>query len=245
MGVPPGWNTSTTERDSFMSKTSKRFQASAKLVTTGKVYDLKQALELIKQMPATKFDAAVELHLNLGVDVKQANQQVRGSVVLPHGTGKAKRVAVFCGEDKVKEAKDAGAALVGGVDFIKDIQQTGKCDFDVAIATPDMMKNMAPIAKTLGQKGLMPNPKTETITKDVGKAVEALSKGKVSFKTDDTANVHQAIGRVSYDVEKLMENATTFVEAVKRVKPSGAKGTYIKKAVVCSSMGPAVSFMVS
>jgi large subunit ribosomal protein L1 len=228
-----------------MGKTSKRFAAARKLVEPGKSYELKQALALIKQMPQTKFDAAVELHLNLGVDVKQANQQVRGSVVLPHGTGKAKRIAVFCNEDKAKDAKAAGATLVGGAELIKEIQQTGKCDFDVAIATPDMMKLLAPIAKTLGQKGLMPNPKTETIVADVGKAVEALSKGKVSFKTDDTGNMHQSIGRVSYDTEKLTENATTFLDAVKRVKPASTKGTYIRKAVVCTSMGPAVPVMVN
>ncbi len=228
-----------------MGTSAKRFATAAKMVESGKAYDLKQAIALLKQMPQTKFDATVELHLNLGVDVKQANQQVRGSVVLPHGTGKSKRIAVFCGEDKVKDAKAAGATLVGGAELIKEIQQTGKCDFDVAIATPDMMKLMAPIAKTLGQKGLMPNPKTETITADVGKAVEALTKGKVSFKTDDTGNMHQAIGRVSFEEAKLAENAQAFVDAVKRVKPAASKGTYIRKAVVCTTMGPAVPLMVN
>jgi len=223
-----------------MSNSSKRYQAAKKLITPGKTYDPAEAVGLIKSQPATKFDASVEVHLRLGIDVKQANQQVRGSIVLPNGVGKQKRIAVFCGEDKVKEAKAAGAAIVGGEDLIKEIQTTGKCDFDVAVASPDMMKLMAPIAKILGQKGLMPNPKTETITPEVGKAVENLNKGKISFKADDTGNVHQMIGKVSFEADKLLENFSTFVDAIKRAKPAASKGTYIMSLTITTSMGPGI-----
>src|SRR3989338_5369286 len=200
-----------------MSKKSKRFKQAASVIEVGKHYGVKEAVELIKTMPPTKFDQSVELHLKLGVDTKQANQQVRGSVVLPSGLGKTKRIAVFCGDDKAKEAKDAGATLVGGEDLIKTIAQTGQCDFDVAVATPDMMKKMAPIAKILGQKGLMPNPKTETISNDVGKVV------KVSLAPD-----------------KLQANIEALLQAVKKAKPAGAKGTYMQNAVLTSTMGQAV-----
>lgn len=224
-----------------MSNRSKRYRESKKLVEVGKAYDIAEAIGLIKQMPPAKFDASVELHLRLGIDIKQANQQVRGSVVLPHGTGKKRRIAVFCGEDKQKAAKAAGATIVGGEELIKEIQTTGKCDFDIAIASPDMMKLLAPIAKILGQKGLMPNPKTETIAPDVAKAVEALGKGKVSFKADDTGNLHQMVGKLSFEPQKLQENVAAFIDAVKRARPAGAKGSFIMSAVLTTSMGPAVS----
>ena len=223
-----------------MSQRSKRYKAAKASLTSGKAYAPAEAVAAIKAEPATKFDASVEVHFHLGVDVKQANQQVRGSVVLPHGVGKLKRIAVFCMEDKQKAAQAAGASLVGGEELIKEIQTTGKCNFDVAVATPDMMKLLAPIAKILGQKGLMPNPKTETITPDVAKAVENLNKGKVSFKADDTGNVHQMIGKLSFEPAKLLENFTAFLDAVKRAKPSGAKGTYIMSATLTTTMGPAV-----
>ncbi len=228
-----------------MSQRSKRYKAAKAALTPGKSYQPDEAVALIKAQPATKFDASVEVHLHLGVDVKQANQQVRGSVVLPHGVGKTKRIAVFCGEDKAKAATAAGAVLVGGEELIKEIQTTGKCDFDVAVASPEMMKHLAPIAKILGQKGLMPNPKTETITPDVAKAVENLNKGKISFKADDTGNVHQMIGKLSFEAPKLLENFTTLLEGVKRVKPSGAKGTYLMSATLTTTMGPAVRVNVS
>lgn len=223
-----------------MGNRSKRYQASKKLVEVGKAYELPEAIAIIKQMPATKFDASVELHLKLGIDVKQANQQVRGSVILPHGVGKLKRIAVFCGEDKQAAAKAAGAAIVGGEELVKQIQTTGKCDFDVAVATPDTMKLLAPIAKILGQKGLMPNPKTETITSDVAKAVENLNKGKVSFKADDTGNIHQMIGKLSFDGAKLQENTTAFIDAIRRARPAGAKGSFIMSTTLSTSMGPGV-----
>lgn len=219
---------------------SKRYQASAKLLEPGKLYSITEAVKILKQMPASKFDAAVELHANLGVDVKQANQQVRGSVSLPHGTGKKLRVAVFCGDDKVKEAKEAGASIVGGDELIKDIQASKKCDFDIAIATPEMMKLLAPVAKILGQKGLMPNPKTETITPHIGEAVKKLMAGKVGFKADDTGNVHLGLGRLSFEETNLVENIMAAVEALKRVRPAAAKGTYFKSVTLATSMSPAV-----
>lgn len=223
-----------------MPKHSKRYVAAKKLLEPTKVYSLTEAVNILKQMPTTKFDASVEVHMKLGVDVKQANQQVRGSTVLPNGLGKTKRIAVFCSDDKAKAAKEAGATIVGSEDLIKQIQTTGKCDFDVAIASPDMMKLLAPIAKILGQKGLMPNPKTETITPDVAGAVAQLTKGKVSFKVDSSANIHQMVGKISFEPAKLQENIETLLEAVKRVKPAAAKGTYIQKFVICTSMGPGI-----
>ncbi|MEK7496487.1 MAG: 50S ribosomal protein L1 [Patescibacteria group bacterium] len=227
-----------------MSKRGKKYVEAAKLVQVGKAYEPSEAVKLLKQMPARKFDMSVEVHMKLGVDVKQANQQVRGSTVLPHGLGKTKRVAVFCEDAKASEAKAAGATIVGGEELIKEIQTTGKCDFDVAVATPEIMKKMAPIAKILGQKGLMPNPKTETITNDIAKTVENLNKGKVSFKTDATANIHQMIGKISFDEQKILENFNALLEVVRRVKPAGAKGIYIRSCTLNVSMGPGVRVKV-
>lgn len=228
-----------------MSNKSKRFKQATSLIEEGKSYNVKEAVDLIKKMPPTKFDQSVELHLKLGVDTKQANQQVRGSVVLPSGLGKTKRIAVFCGDDKAKEAKAAGATLVGGEELIKTISQTGRCDFDVAVATPDMMKKMAPIAKILGQKGLMPNPKTETITPDVGKVVKALNSGKINFKVDEAGNIHQMVGKVSFTSEQLQSNVEALIQVIRKSKPVGAKGTYIQNVVLTTTMGPAVHLQVS
>lgn len=228
-----------------MRPRSKRFKAAAQLVARGKIYTIAEAVKLIKQMPPTKFDAAVELHAKLGIDVKQANQLVRASVSLPYGTGKKLRIAVFCGEDKVQEAKSAGAAVVGGEELIKDIQARQKCDFDIAIATPEMMKSLAPIAKILGQQGLMPNPKTETITSQVGEAVQKLLAGKISFKADDTGNVHVPVGRVSFAEEKLVANINALLDALKRARPAAAKGTYFKSVSLSTSMGPSIKISVT
>ncbi|MBU1039392.1 50S ribosomal protein L1 [Patescibacteria group bacterium] len=222
------------------NKGGRRYAAASQLIDKSKIYSLTEAIDLLKKMPATKFDASIEAHFGLGVDVKQANQQVRGSAVLPHGLGKQKRVAVFCSEDKVKAAKEAGAVLVGGEELIKEIQTTGRCDFDIAVATPDIMRQLAPIAKILGQKGLMPNPKTETITPDVVQAVKELSKGKINFKLDSTGNLHQMVGKLSFDATKLADNISTLLEAIKRAKPAATKGTYIRSFTLCTSMGPAI-----
>ncbi|HAO81352.1 MAG: 50S ribosomal protein L1 [Parcubacteria group bacterium GW2011_GWD2_43_10] len=223
-----------------MSLRSKRYKEAAKLVEPGKLYSIEDGVKLLKQMPVTKFDSAIELHARLGIDVKQANQLVRGSVNLPHGAGKKIRIAVFCSDDKTKEAKAAGAQVVGGEELIKDIQSTKKCDFDIAIATPEMMKLLAPIAKILGQKGLMPNPKTETITPHAGEAVKKLIAGKVGFKADDTGNVHMAVGRLSFEESKLTDNIKAFVDVLKRTRPAAAKGTYFRSVTLTSSMGPAI-----
>jgi large subunit ribosomal protein L1 len=228
-----------------MSKRSKRYQAAAKLIEPGKAYSVGEAVKLVKQMPATKFDATVEFHAKLGIDVKQANQLVRGSVNLPHGSGQKIRIAVFCADSQAKEAKAAGAAIVGAEELIKDIQSTQKCDFDIAIATPEMMKLLAPIAKILGQKGLMPNPKTETITPNVGEAVQKLLAGKASFKADDTGNVHLAVGRLSFEESKLTENITAVIEALKKARPAAAKGTYFRNVTLTTSMGPAIKLNVN
>jgi large subunit ribosomal protein L1 len=177
----------------------------------------------------------------LGIDPKKGDQQVRSTVTLPHGTGKTKKVAAFVSSpDQEKEAQKAGAELVGGEELIAEIAKTSKCDFDVAIAAPDMMPKMAKIAKILGPRGLMPSPKNETVTSNIGKTVEALKGGKVTFKNDDTANVHQVIGRASFSDEQLNQNFTAFMEALKRAKPPSSKGNYIKGVVIASTMGPGI-----
>lgn len=208
------------------------------------VYPLDQALELTKKLSKTKFDASVEVHIRLGIDPKKGDQQVRSAVSLPHGTGKSVRVAAFVSDDKAKACKEAGADLVGADDLIEEIKKTEKTDFEVAVAEPAMMKNLAQIAKILGTRGLMPSPKNETVTPNPAKAVEELKKGKVSFKNDDTANVHVLIGKVSFDVKKLQENFNTLVDAIKKIKPAKAKGSYIRGIVISSSMGPGVKVQV-
>ncbi len=227
-----------------MSKTGKKYQSASSQIEAGRRYSIKDAIELLKKMPQPKFDQSVELHLKLGIDMTQANQQVRGSVMLPYGTGKVKKIAVFCGEEKAKEAKEAGASLVGGEELIKQIGQTGKCDFEVAIATPEMMKKMASIAKILGQKGLMPNPKTETITNDIGKTIKEMNTGKINYRVDDSGNIHQIVGKLSFDTEKLQKNIEVLLEAIKHAKPSGVKGTYIRNVVLTTTMGPGVPLAI-
>ena len=198
---------------------------------------------MIKETSTVKFDASLELHTRLGIDPKQGDQLVRGTVVLPHGTGKTKRVIVFT-ENKVDEARSAGADLVGGKDLINEIKTSGKTDFDIAIAEPGMMKDLAVIARILGPRGLMPSPKNETVTDQIGKAVVAMKGGKVSFKNDDTANIHQVLGKISWSEEMLTENLQTFLDALKRAKPASSKGVYLAKVYLTSSMGPSVQIAV-
>lgn len=223
---------------------SKRFKEVKAKVDPKKIYTKEEAVELIKQTATTKFDGSVEVHLHLGIDPSQSDQQVRGTVSLPHGSGKTRRVAAFVGTNKEKEAKEAGADIVGGEELIEEIAQKGKIDFDIAVATPDMMPKLAKVARILGPKGLMPNPKTDTVGPNVKQMVEDMRGGKVSFKNDDTSNVHQIIGKASFEAPKLLENLNAFIEAVQRLKPSSSKGIYIKKAVLASSMGPGVQFQV-
>lgn len=223
---------------------SKRYEAAAKLVDSNKTYSPAEAIELVKKTSNTKFDASVEFHANLGIDPKKGDQQVRGSIDLPHGSGKTKKVAVFCGTDREKEAKEAGADVVGGKELIDEIKKTGKFDFEVAIATPAMMKDLAGVAKILGPKGMMPSPKNETVTEKIKETVAQLKKGKVTFKNDDTSNVHLMIGKASFESKKLLENLMVCLDGIKKAKPASSKGIYIKNAILTSSMGPAIRLSV-
>ncbi|MEO5928104.1 MAG: 50S ribosomal protein L1 [Patescibacteria group bacterium] len=219
---------------------SKRYNELKKLVDSKKLYSPAEAMELIKQTSTTKFDASVEVHMNLGIDPKKGEQQVRSTIVMPNSIGKTKRVAAFVPADKEKDATDAGADVVGGEELLEQILKTGKVDFDVAVATPDMMPKMAKVAKILGPKGLMPNPKTETVGANVKKMIEELKRGKVTIKNDATGNIHQAIGKTSLDNAKLIQNFNAVVDAIRKVKPPSSKGTYIKTLAVTSTMGPAI-----
>ncbi len=219
---------------------NKRMKEIAAKVDKNKVYSWDDAIKLVKETSGVKFDASVEVHAHLGIDPKKGEQQVRASATLPHGTGKTKKVAAFVSAEKEKEAKDAGADFVYGEEDIKRIKDTGKIEFDVAITTPDMMAKLAVVAKVLGPKGLMPNPKTETVSPNVKKMVEELKKGKITFKNDDTSNIHQSIGKVSFSEAQLKENLAAFLDVLKRAKPATAKGTYLQTLVICTTMGPAI-----
>lgn len=228
------------ERLIIMKKQSKRFKEAKKIVEPDKVYAISEAIELVKKTSTTKFDSGVEVHLRLGIDPKKADQVVRSSVVLPHGTGKKKKLAVFAEGKDQELAKKAGAEIVGGDDLIAEIKQTGKCDFEIALATPEMMKKMGQIARILGPKGLMPNPRSETVTKDVAKGVKALSEGKITFRNDDSGNIHQLVGKASFDAKELEANINTLIEAIKNSKPTGVKGAFIISGSICSTMGPSI-----
>ncbi len=205
-----------------------------------KTYSWAEAIELLKSISNEKFNASVELHARLGIDPKKGEQQVRASVTLPHGTGNTAVIAAFVNPDKEKEAKEAGADFVYGEEDIKRIKDTGKFNFEIAVTTPDMMPKLAAVAKVLGPKGLMPNPKTDTVSPNVKKMIEELKKGKINFKNDDTSNVHVSFGKMKFSADQLKENLAALIEAIKKVKPATAKGTYIKNLVICSSMGPSV-----
>ena len=202
-------------------------------------YAIEEAVALLKKVHFTKFDQTVELAINLGVDPKHADQMVRATVVLPHGLGKSVRVAVIAGGEKVKEAEEAGADFVGGEDMVQKIQQ-GWMDFDAVIATPDMMKSVGKLGRILGPRGLMPNPKTGTVTFDVAKAIEESKAGKIEFRVDKGAVIHTPVGKISFDAGKLVDNAKALIAAVVRAKPPAAKGRYIKKITLTSTMGPGI-----
>lgn len=210
-----------------------------------KSYSIEEAIELTKKLSKTKFDGSVEVHFRLGIDPKKGEQQIRSAVILPHGTGKTVKVAAFVSPEKEKEVKAAGADYVGSDELIAEIKKTEKTDFQVAVAEPAMMRNLAQIAKILGTRGLMPSPKNETVTPDPARAVAELKKGKVSFKNDDTANVHVAIGKVSFDSKKLVENYETILNSIKKAKPSASKGTYIKNISINATMGPGVKVVIA
>lgn len=212
----------------------KKHRAAAQKIDKNKVYSLEEAVKLMKENKIAKFDESVEVHIKTNVDPKKGEQQVRGTVALPHGTGKTKRVAVIT-STSADEAKKAGADIVGGEELIEKFAK--KIDFDVLVATPEMMPKLAKVAKILGPKGLMPNPKTETVTTKIKEAVEALKKGRAAFKNDDSANIHQAVGKVSFEDAKLIENIKTFIEAIEKAKPAAFKGRLITNITVCSTMG--------
>lgn len=219
---------------------SKRLQEAVKLVEADKQYTIEEAMALAKQTSKVKFDATVEAHLRFNVDTKQSDQKIRTQVQLPHGTGKKLKIAAFVSPAKEKEAKEAGAEVVGGDDLIKKIKDTGKTDFDVAVAESAMMKSLAGIAKILGQKGLMPNPKAGTVGDDVAKMISELAGGKVDIRADDQGIIHQAIGKVSFDDAKLVENFNTLKDAIQRAKPAGVKKEFIGSITITTSMGPGI-----
>jgi large subunit ribosomal protein L1 len=221
-------------------KISKRKEAILKKVDTSKVYSVEEAMATLKDLKSAKFDETVEVALNLNVDPRHADQMIRGSVVLPNGTGKTVRVAVFAKDAKADEAKAAGADLVGSDELIEQIQ-AGNIDFDIVISTPDMMGVLGRVARILGPKGLMPNPKTGTVTMDVAKAVENAKGGQVNFRVDKKGNIHAGIGKVSFDAAKIEENFRTFVETINKAKPASAKGRYIKNAAISLTMSPSLT----
>ena len=221
-------------------KKGKRYLECEKLIDKSKNYDAKEALELLCKMPKPKFDETVELHVKLGVDGKQADQQVRGTVVLPNGTGKTQRVLVFAKGDKAKEAEAAGADFVGAEELVPKIQNENWFEYDVIVATPDMMGVIGRLGKILGPKGLMPNPKSGTVTMDVTKAINEIKSGKVEYRLDKTNIIHLGFGKVSFGADKLAENYETVMEAIQKAKPAAAKGQYIRSIAITTSMGPSI-----
>ena len=227
-----------------MANKGKRYQEAAALIEKGKAYPIEEAVALVKKTSNVKFDASVDVVFKLGLDTRHADQQLRGAIVLPHGTGKTKKVLVITQGAKVEEAKAAGADVVGGKEILEDIQK-GWLDFEVMIATPDMMAELGKLGRILGPKGLMPNPKTGTVTMDVTKAVQETKAGKVTYRTDKDGNVHMPIGRVSFEDAQLAENFKVVYDLLVKSKPSSAKGTYMRNVVVSTTMGPSVKVQSS
>jgi large subunit ribosomal protein L1 len=225
-------------------KTGKHYQAASKQVEA-RPYPLEEAIPLLQKIKFAKFDETVEVHMRLGVDPKHADQMVRGTVVMPNGLGKSKKVLVIAGADRQKEAEDAGADIVGGEEIVTRIQSEGWTDFDAVIATPDMMRSVGKLGKVLGPRGLMPNPKTGTVTTEVAKAIKEIKAGKVEFRVDKTGIIHSPVGKLSFAKDKLIENASSLIQAVLKAKPAAAKGKYVKTATVCSTMSPGVSLDVT
>ena len=221
-------------------KKGKRYVESAKLVDRTNLYDVDEAVSILKKTASAKFDETIEAHIRLGVDGRHADQQVRGAVVLPHGTGKDVRVLVFAKGDKVAEAEAAGANYVGGEELVPRIQKEGWLDFDVVVATPDMMGIVGRLGRVLGPKGLMPNPKAGTVTMDVTKAINDIKAGKVEYRLDKSNIIHVPIGKASFEEEKLADNFHTLIGAINKAKPAAAKGQYLKSVVVTSTMGPGI-----
>lgn len=222
---------------------SKRYKESEKALDRNKAYQLKEAIAAIKKMAPTKFDSSVDLHFHLAVDTKKSDQMVRGTVILPHGTGKKIRVAVFCKGEHEKTAHGAGADFVGGIELIEKVA-AGFLDFDCAIATPEMMKDLSKLGKVLGPRGLMPSPKTGTVTNDILKAIEDVKKGKVEFRVDKQAGVHLSVGKSSFSEDKLYDNASRVIEALNEAKPGSVKGRFVKSLSITTSMNPGLTLAV-
>jgi large subunit ribosomal protein L1 len=218
---------------------SKRLESALKLVDKNKIYTIEEAAVLVKETTKAKFDETVEVHVRLGIDPKQSDQIIRGTVSLPHGIGKTRKIAVLVKGEKQKEAQTAGADIVGSDDLIEDISK-GKLNFDILVATPDIMKDLSKVAKILGPKNLMPNPKAGTVTFEIGKTVTELKKGRVEYKNDSFGIVHVPVGKVSFGKEKLVDNIKTLLEVIIKAKPSSAKGQYIRSISICSTMGPGI-----
>jgi large subunit ribosomal protein L1 len=225
-------------------KTGKHYQSAAKQVES-KQYQLPDAVTLLQKIKFAKFDETVEVHMRLGVDPKHADQMVRGTVLMPNGLGKSKKVLVIASGDKIKEALEAGADFAGGEDMVNKIQSENWVDYDAIVATPDMMRSVGKLGKVLGPRGLMPNPKTGTVTVDVVKAINEIKAGKVEFRVDKTGIVHAPVGKISFTNAKLIENANALIQAVLKAKPAAAKGKYVKSATVCSTMSPGIAIEVA
>lgn len=223
-----------------MRKYSKKFKESFKAFDKAKMHDVTEAVEVLKQLPAAKFDETVELHVKLGVDSRHADQQVRGAVVLPHGTGKTKKVLVFAKGEKVTEAEKAGADFVGGEDMVEKIQKENWFEFDVVVATPDMMGVVGRLGRVLGPKGLMPNPKSGTVTFELERAINDIKAGKVEYRLDKTNIIHVPVGKRSFESEKLTDNLKALLDAVVKAKPAASKGQYLKSITLTSTMGPGI-----
>jgi large subunit ribosomal protein L1 len=219
----------------------KKYRKLAEKIEKNQLYSIEEAVKIIKENPLANFDESLEVHLKTSIDAKKGDQQVRGTVILPHGTGKTKRVAVIT-STQAEQAKRAGADLIGGEELIEKLAK--KINFDILVATPEMMPKLAKVAKILGPKGLMPNPKSETVTAKVEETVTALKKGKAAFKNDDTGNLHQVVGKISFTQEQLTQNIRTFLASVEKAKPSGLKGKFISRAFVCSTMGKSLKINV-
>ena len=221
-------------------KKGKKYVEVAKLVEKNKLYTKEEAISLVKKTSTTKFDASVELAMNLNLDTKKADQQLRGTICLPNGTGKTKKILVIAKGPKAEEARSAGADYVGDTDYLEKIEKENWFDFDVLIATPDMMPQLGKLGKVLGPKGLMPNPKTGTVTMDISKAVTEVKQGRIEYRTDSYGNVHVIIGKVSFTEKQLLENLEAFVSLILRTKPSVVKGTYVKNISIATTMGPGI-----
>ncbi|HPE15114.1 MAG TPA: 50S ribosomal protein L1 [Bacilli bacterium] len=228
-----------------MKKRGKTYKEASTKIDKTKTYTLEEAVKLVKEVSNTKFDGSVEIAMHLNLDTKKPEQQLRGALVLPNGTGKTKKVLVIAKGDNAKEAEKAGADFVGDVDLITKIEKENWFDFDIMIATPDMMPALGKIGKILGPKGLMPNPKTGTVTTNVAKAVADVKAGQVEYRTDTFGNVQSAVGKVSFDVNKLVENIQSFVKTIAKIKPQSVKGTYIKNIAISSTMSPSVKIDIN